>query len=219
MDPNLILTIFWQSSLGIALLALTALFIYLCATLGSLRKSLNSIQNTLNSTENLVNQEVGILINDVTQTVKEINKELPQLLQNLNGVTAAIQHISENEIQPTLHNVQEMTEQLNQAVQKLEALVNSVSTFSGQTLEQAEYFRNQIAVSLADVISIWHGVKAGWERFYRSSKSDETPKSNDEKTEAQTESEHDEAQTEDREPDEAQTDTYTEESKDTHSEN
>lgn len=195
MDLSLILTIFLQSTLGIALLALTALFIYVCATLGSVRKSLNSIQNTLNSTENLVNQEVGILISDVTQTVKEINKELPQLLQNLNGVTASIQHISENEIQPTLHNVQEMTEQLNQGVQKLELLVNSVSTFSGQTIEQAEYFRNQIAVSLADVISMWHGVKAGWEKFYRPSGSN-TQEPDDVESEVPPDSEPEESQVE-----------------------
>ena len=174
MEPNLMLTIFWQCSLGITLLALAALFIYLCATLGSLRNSLNSIQNTLNSTENLVNQEVGILIADVSQTVKEINKELPQLLQNINGVTASIQQISEDEIQPTLHNVQEMTEKLNQSIQELESLVQMVSTFSGQTIEQAEYFRNQVAVSLADVIGMWHGLKAGWDRLYKSSNSKET---------------------------------------------
>ncbi len=196
MDANTILTIFWQCSLGIALLALTALFIYLCATLSSVRKSLNSIQNTLNSTENLVNQEVGILITDVTQTVKEINKELPELLQNLNGVTASIQQISENEIQPTLHNFQEMTDKLNQSIHELELLVNSVSTFSGQTIEQAEYFRNQIAVSLADVISMWHGLKAGWGRFYKSSNASETSESNDEQSESQPQNESDETQNE-----------------------
>ncbi len=173
MDSNLLLTIFWQCSLGIALLALAALFIYLCATLGSLRNSLNSIQNTLNSTENLVNQEVGILISDVSQTVKEINKELPQLLQNINGVTASIQQISEDEIQPTLHNVQEMTEKLSQSIQELESLVQMVSTFSGQTIEQAEYFRNKVAVSLADIIGMWHGLKAGWDKLYKTSNSKE----------------------------------------------
>ena len=130
---------------------------------------MNSIQNTLNSTENLVNQEVGILITDVSQTVKEINKELPQLLQNINGVTASIQQISENEVQPTLHNVQELTETLNQSVQELESVVQQVSTFSGQTIEQAEYFRNQVAGSLTDIVSMWHGLKAGWERLYNKS--------------------------------------------------
>ncbi|MDE0482459.1 MAG: DUF948 domain-containing protein [Candidatus Poribacteria bacterium] len=182
---DVILSFFWKGSLGIALIALAVLFVYLCRTLGSLRNSLNSIQNTLNSTENLVNQEVGILINDVSQTVKEINKELPQLLQNINGVTASIQQISENEVQPTLHSVQELTETLNQSVQELEAVVQKVSTFSGQTIEQAEYFRNQVAVSLADIVSMWHGLKAGWERLYKSSHSSGTAQSNAEDNESQ----------------------------------
>ena len=185
MDTNSILSIFWQCSLGIALLALTALFIYLCATLGSLRNSLNSIQNTLNSTENLVNQELGILISDVSHTVKEINKELPQLLQNINGVTASLQKISEDEIQPTLHNVQEMTEKLSQSVQELESLVQMVANFSGQTIEQAEYFRNHVAVSLADIIGMWHGLKAGWDRLYKSSNSNEVYESNTVNNESQ----------------------------------
>ena len=176
MDPTLssIVSIFWKCSLGVALIALTVLIGYLCAALGSIRNSLSSIQNTLNSTENLVNQEIGILITDVSQTVKEINKELPQLLQNLNGITASIQQISENEVQPTVHNIQELTQTLNQSVQELEALVQKVSSFSGQTIEQAEYFRNQVAVSLADVVGMWHGLKAGWDRLYKSSQSNGT---------------------------------------------
>jgi uncharacterized protein YoxC len=182
---NIILSFFWKGSLGVALIALTALFVYLCRTLGSLRNSLSSIQNTLNSTENLVNQEVGILITDVSQTVKEINKELPQLLQNINGVTASIQQISENEVQPTLHNVQELSETLNQSVQELESVVEKVSTFSGQTIEQAEYFRNQVAVSLADIVSMWHGLKAGWDRLSKSSNSNGATQSNAENSESQ----------------------------------
>ncbi len=187
MDSEVILSIIWKCSLSMALLALTALFIYLCAALSSIRKSLNSIQNTLNSTENLVNQEVGILINDVTQTVKEINKELPQLLQNINGITASLQQISENEIQTTLHNVQELTEALNHSIHEFESVVHKVSSFSGQTIEQAEYFRNQVAVSLADIIGLWHGVKAGWEKLYnKSSNSGGVTVSNTEQPEQNT---------------------------------
>lgn len=168
MDWNFIVSIFWKCSLGVVLIAITVLIGYLCAAIGSVRNSLNSIQNTLNSTENLVNQEIGILINDVSQTVKTINKELPELMQNLNGVTASIQQISEDEVQPTLHNIQEVTQTLNQSIQQLETLVEKISTFSGQTIEQAEYFRNQVAVSLADIVGMWQGLKAGWDKLYRS---------------------------------------------------
>ena len=165
MDWALFASVFWKFSLGILLLALTALTGYLCATFGSLRNSLNSIRNTLNSTENIVNQEIGELISDVDKTVKEVNKELPELLQNLNGLTASLQGISESEIQPTVHNIQEMSSVLNQSLQELDALVQKVSNFSGQTLEQAAFFRNQLAVSLADIVGLWQGIKAGWDSF------------------------------------------------------
>ena len=165
MDWTFIGSIFWKFSLGILLLALTALAGYLCAAIGSLRNSLNSMRNTLNSTENIVNQEIGVLITDVDKTVKEVNKELPQLLQNLNGLTASLQTISESEIQPTVHNIQEMSGALNQSIQQLEALVQKASSFSGQTIEQATFFRNQLAVSLTEVVSLWQGIKAGWDSF------------------------------------------------------
>ena len=97
--------------------------------------------------------------------MKEVNKELPELLQNLNGLTASLQGISESEIQPTVHNIQEMSGALNQSIQELDALVQKVSRFSGQTIEQATFFRNQIAVSLADIVSLWQGIKAGWDSF------------------------------------------------------
>ena len=165
MDWSLVASLFWKFSLGILLIALTALVGYMCAAIGSLRNSLNSIRNTLNSTENIINQEIGELITDVDKTVKEVNKELPELLQNLNGLTASLQGISESEIQPTVHNIQEMSGALNQSIQELDEVVQKVSNFSGQTLEQATFFRNQLAVSLADIVSLWQGVKAGWDNF------------------------------------------------------
>ena len=165
MDWGFMGSIFWKFSLGVLLLALTALAGYLCAAVGSFRNSLNSIRNTLNSVENMVNQEIGELITDVDKTVKAVNEELPELLQNLNGLTASLQGISESEIQPTVHNIQEMSGALNQSIQRLEELVQKVSGFSGETIEQATFFRNQIAVSLADIVSLWQGIKAGWDSF------------------------------------------------------
>ena len=178
MDWNFYISIFWQVSLGIALIALTILVIYLCKVLSSLRNSLSSIQNTLNSTEKLVNNEIGILITDATQTLKVINNDLPEFMQNLNGVTALIQQISENEVQPTAHNIQELTFSLSKSIQELEALVQKVSTFSGDTIHQAEYFRNQVAESLADIVGLWHGLKAGWDKISKLTQSNGTPQSN-----------------------------------------
>ena len=165
MDWSFIASLFWKFSLGFLLLALTALAGYLCAAIGSLRASLNSIRNTLNSTENIINQEIGVLVTDVDKTVKEVNKELPQLLQNLNGLTASLQTISDSEIRATAHNIQEMSGALNQSLQQLEELVQKASHFSGQTIEQATFFRNQLAVSLTEVVSLWQGIKAGWDSF------------------------------------------------------
>ena len=59
MDWGFMSSIFWKISLGILLIALTALAGYLCAAISSLRNSLNSVRNTLNSIENIVNQEIG----------------------------------------------------------------------------------------------------------------------------------------------------------------
>lgn len=165
MDWNVIGSIFWKFSLGILLLALTALAGYLCAAVGSLRNSLNSIRNTLNSAENVINQEIGVLLTDVDKTVKEVNNELPQLLKNLNGLTASLQTLSDSEIRTTAHNIQEMSGALNQSLQQLEELVQKASRFSGQTIEQAAFFRNQLAVSLTEVVSLWQGIKAGWDSF------------------------------------------------------
>ena len=178
MDWGFIASIFWKFSLGVLLLALTALAGYLCAAIGSLRNSLNSIRNTLNSAESIVNQELGELLSDVDKTVKVVNEELPELLQNLNGLTASLQGISESEIQPTVHNIQEMSGALNQSIQELEELVQKVTSFSGQTIEQAAFFRNQLAVSLADIVSLWQGIKAGWDSFAstRSSEPEEPQK-------------------------------------------
>lgn len=185
MDWGLFASIFWKVSLGVLLLALTALAGYLCAAVGSFRNSLNSIRNTLNSTETLVNQELGELIADVDKTVKEVNKELPELLQNLNALTASLQGISESEIQPTVHNIQEMSGVLNQSIQELDRLVQKVSDFSGQTLEQAAFFRNQLVVSLADIVGLWQGIKAGWDSFAAarpSESEEETPSESEEET-------------------------------------
>ena len=64
-----------------------------------------------------------------------------------------------------MHNIQEMSSAVNQSIQQLDELVQKVSGFSGQTIEQATFFRNQIAVSLADIASLWQGIKAGWDSF------------------------------------------------------
>jgi len=165
MDWSLIASIFWKVSLGLFLIALTVLAGYLCAAFGSLRNSLNSIRDTLNSIESIVNQELSELIIDVDKTAKALNKELPTLLQNLQALMISWESISESEIRPTLHNVQEMGATLNRSTQEFNQLVQKASHFSAETVEQITFFRNQFAGFLTNTISLWQGIKAGWNHF------------------------------------------------------
>ncbi len=47
----------------------------------------------LNATEDLVgiHREVSILLTSLDGTVTELNQKLPQLLENINGITASVQ--------------------------------------------------------------------------------------------------------------------------------
>lgn len=175
MDWSLVASVLWKICLGVLLLALSALVGYVCATLGSIRNSLDSIRNTLKSSENLIDQEVTTLLRDVDQTVKEVNQQLPQILENVNGLTASLQEISEAEIQPTVHNVQHITETIDRNLTKLDELVHAAVDFSQQTVRRAGYYRDQLSVPITDIISAWEGFKRGFEafsRFNRAGKSD-----------------------------------------------
>ena len=73
--------------------------------------------------------------------------------------------MSESEIRPTLHNVQETSNILNSSTQELNQLVQKVSDFSGETVDQITFFRNQLAGLLTNTISLRHGIRAGWSHF------------------------------------------------------
>ena len=165
MDWSLLISNLWKLSLGLLLIGLTVLTGYLCAAFGSLRDSLNSIRDTLNSIEDIVNQELSELIIDVDKTAKALNEELPTLLGNLRELLASWANVSESEIRPTLHNVQEMSATLNRSTQELDQVVEKISAFSGETVAQIAFFRNQLAGLLTNAISFWHGIKAGWSSF------------------------------------------------------
>ena len=165
MDWFLLISNLWKLSLGLLLIGLTVLTGYLCAAFGSIRNSLNSIRDTLNSIEDIVNQELSELIIDVDKTAKALNEELPTLLGNLRELLASWENISESKIRPTLYNVQEMSVTLNRSTQELNQLVQNVSNFSAETVEQITFFRNQLAGLLTNTISLWHGIKAGWSSF------------------------------------------------------
>lgn len=110
MDTSL----YWQIPLGLLLLALAVLAVFVVGLAFRIGKTLKSVESLidkevgalLKSVENRLENEVSALLKSVDGTVTEVNRELPQLLENINGITASIQQISESEIQPTTHSIQ-----------------------------------------------------------------------------------------------------------------
>ena len=175
MEWSMVASVFWKVLVGILLLVLSVLAGFLCSALGSIRKSLENIQNTMKSTEGLIDTEVTTLIRDVNHIVTEVKNELPELLENLNGIAASVREMSKAEIRPTARNIQQMTETINQNVAKLDELVNVVVDFSQQTVKRARYYRDQFSTPITDIISAWEGFKRGFEvfsRFRKTGKSD-----------------------------------------------
>ena len=175
---NMDTSLYWQIPLGLLLLVLAIFFIWLAARIGKTLRSVEnlldkSIPSLLKATEQLVgvHRDVSTLLTSLDGTVTELNQKLPQLLENINGITASIQQISESEIRQTTHNIQEITETVNQNIAKIDELVDSVSGFSQATIKHVEYYRDQLSVPVSDFVSAWSAVKAGWERFNQSRKS------------------------------------------------
>ncbi len=163
-------SIVWKLSLAVFLIVLSGAVVYLVVRLGSV---LGDLGATFKSVEAIVDKEMNSLLKDVDQTVKELNSELPELLKNISAITASIQQISESEVQPITHNIHEMTDVVGQSVAKLDELVNLLGDFSQNTVKHAEYYRDQLAVPITDIISLWSGIKTGWEVFSQSRKPDE----------------------------------------------
>ena len=162
--------IVWKLSLAVFLIVLSGAIVYLVVRLGNV---LGSVGATFKSVEVVVDKEVNNLLKDVDQSVKELNNELPQLLKNINGITSSLQQISESEVQPIAHNIHEVTEAVSQGVGKLDELVDMLGDFSENTVKRAEYYRDQLAVPITDIISLWSGIKTGWEVFSQSRRQDE----------------------------------------------
>lgn len=162
--------IVWKLSFAVFLIVLSGAVVYLAVRLGNVLESMGA---TIKSVEVVVDKEVNNLLKDVDQTVKELNNELPQLLKNINAITASIHQISESEVQPIAHNIHEVTEAVSQGVGKLDELANMLGDFSQDTVKRAEYYRDQLAVPITDIISLWSGIKTGWEVFSQSRRQDE----------------------------------------------
>jgi uncharacterized protein YoxC len=174
MDTSL----YWQIPLGVLLLVLAIFFIWLAFRIGKTLKLVEnlldkSVPNLLKATEHLVgiHSDLSNLLTSVDGTVTELNQKLPQLLENLTGITASIEQISESEIQPTTHNIQQITETVNQSIAKIDELVNTVRDFSQTTIKHAEYYRDQLSSPVTDAISAWSALKASWEVFGQSRRS------------------------------------------------
>lgn len=171
-------SLYWQIPLGLLLLVLAGFFIWLASRIGKTLKSVEnlldkSVPSLLKATEQLVgvHSDVSTLLTSLDGTVTELNQKLPELLENVNGITASIQQISESEIRPTTHNIQEITDSVNQNIARIDELVNTVTDFSQTTVKHVEYYRDQLSVPVSDFVSAWSAVKVGWERFNQSRKS------------------------------------------------
>ena len=171
-------SLYWQIPLGLLLLVLAAFFIWLAVRIGKTLQSVEnlldkSIPSLLKATEQLVSvhSDVSTLLTSLDGTVTELNQKLPELLENINGITASMQQISESEIRQTTHNIQEITDTVNQNIAKIDELVNTVTDFSQTTVKHVEYYRDQLSVPVSDFVSAWSAVKVGWERFNQSRKS------------------------------------------------
>ena len=159
------------------LLVLAIFFIWLAFRIGKTLKLVEnlldkSVPNLLKATEHLVgiHSDLSNLLTSVDGTVTELNQKLPQLLENITGITASIEQISESEIQPTTHNIQQITETVNQNIAKIDELVDTVKDFSQKTIKHAEYYRDQLSSPVGDVIGAWSALKASWGVFQPVSK-------------------------------------------------
>jgi uncharacterized protein YoxC len=171
-------SLYWQIPLGLLLLVLAIFFIWLAVRINKTLKSVEnlldkSVPSLLKATEQLVgvHRDVSTLLTSLDGTVTELNQKLPQLLENINGITASIQQISESEIQSTTHNIQEITETINQNIAKIDELVNTVTDFSQTTIKHVEYYRDQLSAPVTDVISAWSALKRSWNVFSQSRQS------------------------------------------------
>lgn len=181
VDPSL----YWQIPLGLLALVLAIFFLWLAFRIGKTLRSIEKlldkgVPSLLKATEDLVgvHGEVRTLLTSLDVTITELNQKLPQLLDNINGITASVQQMNESEIRATTHNIQEITGTVNQNIAKIDGLVDTVKDASQTTIRHAEYYRDRLAGSVTGVISAWSAIKAGWEVFRgarQSHSADETP--------------------------------------------
>ena len=171
-------SLYWQIPFGLLLLVLAIFFIWLASRIGKTLKSVDnlldkSVPSLLKATEHLVgvHRDLSTLLTSLDETVTELNQKLPQLLANINGITASIQQLSESEIRATTHNIQEITETVNQNIAKIDELVDGVTDFSQTTIKHVEYYRDQLSVPLTDFIGAWSALKRTWDVFNQSRRS------------------------------------------------
>ena len=145
----------WQVPLAVSLLSLSWFLLSLSFRLG----------RTLKSLEAVLDGEILTLLKQLNQTIGSLGQDLPELLESLNGLMVTLEKISAQEIQPTLHSLQEITELINQRVSEIDLFIMEVNKFSKKTVTRAEYYRDQLSVPITDVLSLWSGVRAGIENL------------------------------------------------------
>ena len=145
----------WQVPLAVSLLSLSWFLLSLSFRLG----------RTLKSVESVLDGEILTLLKQLNLTIGSLDQDLPELLESLNGLMVTLEKISAQEIQPTLHSLQEITELVNQRVAEIDLFIMEVNKFSKETVTRAEYYRDQLSVPITDILSLWSGVRAGIENL------------------------------------------------------
>ena len=169
-------SLYWQIPLGLLLTVLSIVFIWLAFRIGRTLKSVEAlldenIFNLLKAIEELVDIHKAViavassLFRSGDRAVIALNRELPQLLEATKRIAASIGQISESEIRPTMQNIQEITETVNQNVAKIDAVVDTAKDFSQTTIKHAEYYRDQVSGPVINFISAWSAFKVGWQAF------------------------------------------------------
>ena len=110
----------WQVPLAVSLLSLSWFLLSLSFRLG----------RTLKSLEAVLDGEILTLLKQLNQTIGSLDQDLPELLESLNGLMVTLEKISAQEIQPTLHSLQEITELINQRVSEIDLFIMEVNKFS-----------------------------------------------------------------------------------------
>ena len=98
-----------------------------------------------------------VLLPKIKKTLARINEDvIPKLggvIENLDGVTKSIQELSETEIKPMMHNIQNLTGQLNEEIPKIGTTLENVNGITASIQQLSETEIKGIAGNIQEITS------------------------------------------------------------------